>query len=106
MDPTLIITTLVALVGRVLPVVAVPANATLIEEVIQTLVGLVPTLIKEYQDLLPEVQNIIAALRGGPLTQAQQDALDALQAQADAAFEAAAAAKGIAPDPGAAPAVA
>lgn len=95
MTPVAIITLLVGLLGKSIPAVA--ANSGLISEVVQTLVALMPTLVKEYRDLLPEVKNIIAALRSGPLTDDQQAALAALEQQADAAFEAAAKAKGLGP---------
>lgn len=69
------------------------ANAALIEKIIEALVALIPIIMQEYKDLLPIVKNIIVAVKGDPATTAEQlDALDAMEAQLDADYEAAAAA--------------
>ena len=83
-----------ALITALLPQLGVTgANADLIGKIIAALVALIPTVIQEAKDLLPAVKNIIAALSANPATTADQlAALDALDAQVDAAFEAAAAA--------------
>ena len=84
----------IALIEALLPQLGVTgANAALIGKVVATLVALIPTIVQEAKDLLPAVKNIIAALSANPATTADQlAALDALNAQVDAAFEAAAAA--------------
>lgn len=64
-----------------------------INNIVSTLIQLLPTVVKEAEQLLPMVQNIIAALRSnGAITPDQLTALDALDAQVDAQFEAAVAA--------------
>jgi hypothetical protein len=69
------------------------ANAALIEKIIEALVALIPIIVQEYKDLVPIVQNIIVAVKGDPATtEAQLDALDAMEAQLDADYESAAAA--------------
>jgi hypothetical protein len=68
------------------------ANATLIAQIVNGLIALVPLLIKEYQDAVPFVQNIITLIRGnGNVTPEQLAQLDILETQIDAAFEVAAA---------------
>jgi hypothetical protein len=63
-----------------------------ITSIIDLLVKILPTLIKEVQDVAPIVQNIIDALRNNNVvTPEQLTALDELEAKADADFEAAAA---------------
>ena len=63
-----------------------------ITSIIDLLVKILPTLIKEVQDVAPIVQNIIDALRNNNvITPEQLTSLDDLEAKADAAFEAAAA---------------
>ena len=65
---------------------------TAITAVIDMLVKILPTLVKEAQDVAPLIQNIIDALRNNKvITQDQLDALDNIEAKADADFEAAAA---------------
>ena len=67
------------------------ANASLITKIIEGLVTLIPILIKEYQSLVPMVQNIISVLKNNnQVTPDQWTQLDALETQIDAAFEAAA----------------
>ena len=61
-----------------------------ITSIIDLLVKILPTLVKEVQDVAPLVQNIIDALRNNNvITPEQLDALDVLEAKADADFEAA-----------------
>jgi len=68
-------------------------SSAAIQAVVNALVQIVPVLIKEVQDLIPMVKNIIAALSANAGTTSDQlNALAALDAQCDAAFEAAAAA--------------
>lgn len=82
---------LVSLLGQVVPLIG--GNSSLISTVIQALVQLVPLLTQEFKDLLPIVQGIIADLKGNAaVTPDDMATLDALNAQVDAAFDAAAAA--------------
>jgi hypothetical protein len=96
---TSIITLLLTLIGQLLP--AVGAASPAIQSIINAMVSIVPALINEAVDMVPIVQNIIAALKNNPATtQAQLVTLNALDAQCDAAFEDALA-KSIASDPAA-----
>jgi len=86
---TAIITPLLALLAQLAP----GATTTVITQVINILVALIPILIQSYKDLLPSVQNIITALQSSDeITDDQWDALDKLSAQYDAEFQAALAA--------------
>lgn len=72
---------------------SIGGSSAIITEVISALTTLIPVVIQEAQDLLPMVKSIIATLKGdSAATQAQLDALDALDKQVDDAFDAAAAA--------------
>jgi hypothetical protein len=85
---TSIITLLLTLIGQLLP--AVGASSAGIQTIINAMVAIIPALIQEATDMVPIVQNIIAALKNNPATtQAQLVTLHALDAQCDAAFEAA-----------------
>jgi hypothetical protein len=67
------------------------ANSALIEKIIEALVALIPIIVQEYKDLVPIVKNIIVAIKSDPSTTAAQiDALDAMEAQLDADYDAAA----------------
>lgn len=67
-------------------------NSATIANIITALINLLPTLVKEVQDVAPLIQNIIDALRNNnTITPEQLAALDELEAKADAEFEAAAA---------------
>lgn len=69
------------------------AGSSTITAIINMLVQVLPVLVKEFQDLVPIVQNIIGALKSNTdITQAQLDALQTLEVQYDADFEGAAAA--------------
>lgn len=73
-----------------LSLIAPSATQQVIAGVITTLEAWVPVIIKEYQDLVPIVTNIIAALRAnGEITPAMLDQLDAQEAIIDADFDAA-----------------
>ena len=66
-------------------------EASTITSIVNALIQLIPTLVQEYEDLVPIVKNIIASLSANPATTADQLAtLKALDAQVDADFEAAA----------------
>lgn len=94
-----IVTVLITLLGKLVP--AIGANADLITTIITALEQIVPVLVQEYKDLVPIVQNIIAALKGADgITPDQWAALDTLEKQIDAEFEQAATDEGIA-DPSA-----
>jgi phage-related protein len=87
-----IIQLLLTLLEQFLPKLA-GANAGLITQIIEGLVALIPLLIKEYQDAVPFVQNIITLLKNhNAVTPEQLQTLDILETQIDASFEAAAAA--------------
>lgn len=77
-----VLTLLLALIPRLTDNAAVSA-------VIQTLVGLVPVLVKEAREVLPQIQSIIDLLRTKDLTMEQLDQLDAVSVEVDAAFDAA-----------------
>ena len=82
-------TTVLALLGQLLP--ALSDNSEMIANIINALIQIIPVIVKEVQDVAPMVKNIIAALKNDPATTADQLAqLDALDAQVDQAFEAAA----------------
>lgn len=83
------IVALLSVIAQIAPTLGAGSTITTI---ISTLVNLIPTLVKEVQDVAPLVQNIIDALRNNSaITPEQLAALDALEAKADAEFEAAAA---------------
>ena len=82
-----VLTVLVTLIANVASALGTPAA---IMSVINTLEQWLPTIIKEVQDVAPLIQNIIDALRNNSaITPDQLAALDALEAKADAEFEAA-----------------
>lgn len=86
---TTLITAVVALLGELVP--AIGGSSTLIANIISTLIALIPAITQEVATLVPMVKNIIAALQADPATTADQMAtLQALDAQCDNAFEAAA----------------
>ena len=79
---------LLTIIGQIAPALG---TSTAIQGVIGTLVQIVPTLVTEVTDVVPVVKNIISALQtNATITQDQLDQLAALDAQVDAAFEAAA----------------
>lgn len=68
------------------------ANATLIAQIVNGLVALIPLIIKEYQDAIPFIRNVITLLKNNnAITPEQLQQLDTLETQIDAAFEIAAA---------------
>lgn len=85
-----IVTTLLALVQQLLPVITTSAT---VQNIVNALVAILPAIVQEAEDLVPVVKNIIAALSANPAATADQLAtLQALDAQCDAAFDTAAAA--------------
>lgn len=87
---TAMLTTILSLISALVPA---GTNAALIEKIVAALIQIVPVVVKEYQDLVPIVRNIIAALKADPSTTAAQlEQLQQLEVAWDADFEAAAAA--------------
>jgi len=83
------ITLLLTVLAQIAPSLGVSSSITAI---INTLVELIPILVKEFQDLVPLVKNIVDALRDNKtITDQQLQDLDALEEKIDAEFEAAAA---------------
>lgn len=79
------------------------ATSTIVDQVIVTLIQILPIVVNEATALIAPIQNIIAALKSSTeVTPAQMTQLEALEAQTFAAFDATAAAAGD-PDPDAAP---
>lgn len=88
---TAAITAILSLIEQLLPAILSASNASLISSIINALTGMLPFIIEEIQSLAGPVKNIIAALSANPATtQEQLTQLQALDAQVDAAFEAAA----------------
>lgn len=89
-----IATVLVQLLTTIAPTVT---SSSTVEAIISALVNLIPALVGELTALITPVKNIIAALQAGsaPLTSAQIATLTTLDAQCDAALDAAAQADGL-----------
>ena len=65
-------------------------DTSTIGRIIKQLIGIIPWLEQEFASVVPAVNGVIAALQSNPATTPQQMAvLQALDAQDDAAFEAA-----------------
>ena len=89
---TAIIPAIIALLGQLIPALGSSSTASLVGQIIAILIQMIPVLVKEYQDLIGPVKNIIAALSANPATTADQlQTLQALDIAMDNAFEAAAA---------------
>jgi len=89
---TAIIPAIVALLSQLIPALGTGATASMVTQIISILIQMIPILIKEYQDLVGPVKNIIAALSANPAATADQlQTLQALDIAMDNAFEAAAA---------------
>ena len=87
-----ILTPVISLLEQLLPLITSASNASLIGTIINVLTGLIPSIVSEAEALYTPIKNIIAALSANPATTAAQlQTLQTLDAQADAAFEAAAA---------------
>ncbi|NTG86223.1 hypothetical protein G6L15_08695 [Agrobacterium rhizogenes] len=64
------------------------SNSQQINSVVAWLQQIIPTLVQEYQDLLPVVKNIIALLKQNTAVTAEQNAaMQAVDAQIDKAFD-------------------
>jgi len=86
---TAIITQVVTLLSTLLPLVT--GNSSAIATIIATLIQLIPAVTQEVESLIPPIKAIIAALSADPATTSDQlAALQKLDADCDAAFEAAA----------------
>lgn len=82
---------LATLLSILVDVAGVANSASTVAKIIAALVELLPLLGKEIMDLKPMVSNIINALSSNPSTTPEQLVqLEAVNAKADAAFEAAA----------------
>ncbi len=83
-----IIPAILALLQSIIPSLS---SASAITQIIATLTSIIPVIVKEVQDVVPMVKNIIAALKSNDvITPEQMTALEALDAQCDADFETAA----------------
>lgn len=91
MDSTL--TLIITLISALIP--SISSDTTAIGKIITALEQLLPAIIAEVKSLVPIVQNIISALSNSSgVTPDQLTSLAALDAQCDAAFEAAATTEG------------
>ena len=92
----LLLSTFLNLLTAVLPYLGTQSSA--IQKVIEFLVDAIPVILKEIPALLQPVQNIIAVLSSSSaVTVDQLQTMQTIQAKIDAAFEATAAADGVAP---------
>lgn len=83
----------VAMISQMIPLIG--GSSTVLASILGTLINLIPVLVNEATALFPEVKAIIAALSASPATTTDQlVTLATLDAQVDAAFEAAATAAG------------
>lgn len=83
-----IITLILSILADLVPMVS---NSSTAGKIIAMLQNILPALVGELQALISPVKNIIAALQGnGALTADQVAALQALDAECDAALDAAA----------------
>lgn len=84
--------TIIALVNLLAGLVSKLADSKQVDYVITILEAWLPTILAEFQQLVPLVKGIISTLQGSSiLTAGQQASIDALNAQVDADFDAAAA---------------
>ncbi len=80
-----VISALLPLLSKLVPLAT---GTGTVGTIVNTLVEVVPILVKEYQDVLPIVKNIIATLKGdGTITPEQWQALDTLDKQVDDMFD-------------------
>lgn len=68
------------------------SSSSSVTKIINTLVQVIPVATTEASELLPVIQTIITTLKSGNVTSDQLTALKALDAQVDAAYDAALAA--------------
>jgi hypothetical protein len=89
---SVVITSVLAMIESLLPAITSGGNVAIVDGVINALTAMLPFIIQEVEALVTPVKNIIAALSANPATTAAQLAqLQALDAQVDTAFDAAAA---------------
>ena len=87
------IETILTLIEGLLPAVGV--TSSIVETILTALIKIVPIIAANATNFITPVKNIIAALQSsGAVTTDQMTALQALDAQCDAAFEAAATSAG------------
>lgn len=87
------ITVIATVLQTILAIIPQLTDSKGINKVVTMLIQIVPIAVQEAKDLLPMIQNIIAALSAKDgVTPDQLAALKALDAQVDAAFDAAVAA--------------
>lgn len=93
---TAIVEAIVALLTALLPLLEGAPNSattTLIEKIIVTLINVIPAAVQWAQELVPEIQAIIATLKSSAaITPEQFAALTSAEALIDQSFEAAASA--------------
>lgn len=89
-----IVAAAIALITQILPYLGAGAQfAGTAGKIVSLLEAIVPPLLQEAKDMVPTVKNIIRVLRGSSqITKADLDALDAIEATVDQAFDAAASA--------------
>ena len=84
------ISTLLALIEALLPTLGV-GTSSVVAKILEALINIVPIIAANAANFLTPVKNIIAALQNsGAVTADQMAQLSTLDAQVDAAFEAAA----------------
>ena len=86
---------MIAIVGAVISLLTsflpLVSSSSQVGSIIATLIQIIPTIVKEAQDLVQPVKNIIAALQtNGAATAEQLAQLQTLDAVVDASFDAAA----------------
>jgi len=86
-----LIPVILSLLQTLLPSLTASGTVGIVAKIVETLIQIVPIVVQEVRDLIPEVKNIIAALKSTDgISEDQMAALEALDAQCDADFEAAA----------------
>jgi hypothetical protein len=77
-----------AVLQVILSIIPQITSSKSINSIVSTLTRVIPIAVKGEQELLPTIENIIAALSSNPATTAAQlAALKVLDAQVDAAFD-------------------
>ena len=93
-----VVTAIIALIEQMMPLLGTSAaTTTMVAAIIDALTKILPLIVDFIPVVYQSIKNIIAALSGDPLTTpAQWQALQALDAAVDSAFDAAA--KDVDPD--------
>lgn len=90
------IETLLTLIEGLLPELGVTSASNIISQILAALITIVPIIAQNATNFITPVKNIIAALQAsGNVTPDQITALQQLDAQCDAAFDAAAGSAGV-----------